>query len=55
MGGSDGTVVCKAKRGGRPEPIASGQDVPWGLAMDDDAVYWTEKNGGPIWKWIKPR
>ncbi len=43
----DGTVKKVPITGGEVTLLASGQDFPVGIAVDDHSVYWTnEDNGG---------
>jgi hypothetical protein len=44
--GSGSSVMRVAKGGGAPEVVASGQDAPQFIAVDDTHVYWTVGNLG---------
>jgi hypothetical protein len=37
-----------------PVVLASGQDTPFGLALDDRAVYWVNRGGGQVMMVAKP-
>ena len=41
----DGTVMRVAIGGGTAIVLASGQDYPLGIAVDDSSVYWTNVAG----------
>jgi len=37
---TDGTVMSVARQGGQPNVLATGQDKPWRVSVDDLYVYW---------------
>ena len=45
--GDDGAIHRVPRGGGTSTKIAQGQDSPYGVAVDDDFVYWTTQ-GGPF-------
>jgi hypothetical protein len=46
--------VSRVPVGGGPiEPIWPAQAKPWGLALDDTFVYWSNQLGGAIWRGAK--
>ena len=42
-----------ALEGGTPVALASGQNLPLGIAVDGTSVYWTNSNGGSVMKVAK--
>jgi sugar lactone lactonase YvrE len=45
---AEGTIVKLPKAGGDPIVLASGQQRPISIAIDDDSVYWTTEGDGAI-------
>jgi virginiamycin B lyase len=46
----DGTIWRANLDGSNPQAIITGQNLPWGVAVDPSYLYWTNQGTNTIWR-----